>query len=107
MPPDLPVLGREKPTETSDHSRGQMMRKVCIEAIAQGTAVAKTSRSLRTKTTFSGQHYYDEGDSVDYHCPATTKGDWGRLEWPIPSCQDDPENDSSHHSSGKPRCSGT
>eukprot|EP00959_Pyramimonas_sp_CCMP1952_P213833 4474319-Pyramimonas_sp.AAC.1 len=51
MPADLPVLDHEQPTETSDHSREQMIRKICIEAIAQATAVAKTNRALRTKTT--------------------------------------------------------
>eukprot|EP00959_Pyramimonas_sp_CCMP1952_P330366 6917307-Pyramimonas_sp.AAC.1 len=41
--------------------REQMIRKVCIEAITQATAVAKANRALRTKTTITGQHYYDEG----------------------------------------------
>eukprot|EP00959_Pyramimonas_sp_CCMP1952_P144933 3034018-Pyramimonas_sp.AAC.1 len=51
MPPDLPVLDHEQPTQTSGHSRGQILRKVCIEAITQAIAVAKTNRALRTKTT--------------------------------------------------------
>eukprot|EP00959_Pyramimonas_sp_CCMP1952_P372887 7808616-Pyramimonas_sp.AAC.1 len=62
MLPDLPVLDHEQPTETSDPSREQMIRQVCIVAIAQVTAVAKTNRALRTETTVTGQHYYDEGD---------------------------------------------
>eukprot|EP00959_Pyramimonas_sp_CCMP1952_P205655 4300688-Pyramimonas_sp.AAC.1 len=41
----------ERPAETSDHSHEQIMRKVCIEAIAQAIAVARTSRALRTRTT--------------------------------------------------------
>eukprot|EP00959_Pyramimonas_sp_CCMP1952_P239975 5014976-Pyramimonas_sp.AAC.1 len=48
---DLPILDHEQPTETSDHSHEQMLRKVCIEAITQATTVAKTNRALRTKTT--------------------------------------------------------
>eukprot|EP00959_Pyramimonas_sp_CCMP1952_P089902 1881649-Pyramimonas_sp.AAC.1 len=59
---DLPVLDHGEPTETSDHSREQTIRKVCIQAITQATAVAKTKRALRIKTTVTGQHYYDEGD---------------------------------------------
>eukprot|EP00959_Pyramimonas_sp_CCMP1952_P215569 4509389-Pyramimonas_sp.AAC.1 len=43
-------------------SREQRILKGCIEAIAQATAVAKTNRALCTKTTITGQHYYDEGD---------------------------------------------
>eukprot|EP00959_Pyramimonas_sp_CCMP1952_P260480 5446676-Pyramimonas_sp.AAC.1 len=59
---DFPVLDHEQPTETSGHSRGQTIRRVSIEAIAQATAVAKTNRALRTKTTVTCQHYHDEGD---------------------------------------------
>eukprot|EP00959_Pyramimonas_sp_CCMP1952_P055757 1165178-Pyramimonas_sp.AAC.1 len=62
MLPDLPILDRERPTETVDHSREQMMRKVCTEAITQATAAAKTNRALRTETPINGQHYYGEGD---------------------------------------------
>eukprot|EP00959_Pyramimonas_sp_CCMP1952_P459080 9477674-Pyramimonas_sp.AAC.1 len=40
-------LGHEQPTETSDHSREQVIRRECIEAITQATAVAKTNRALR------------------------------------------------------------
>eukprot|EP00959_Pyramimonas_sp_CCMP1952_P139006 2909938-Pyramimonas_sp.AAC.1 len=85
MLPDVPVLDQEQPTETSDHSREQMIRKVCIEAITQATAVAKTNHALRTKTTITGQHYYDEGDLVDYQRPATTKDDWGGWNGPFRS----------------------
>eukprot|EP00959_Pyramimonas_sp_CCMP1952_P349565 7324336-Pyramimonas_sp.AAC.1 len=77
MLPDLPVLDHEQPTEASDHSREQTVRRVCIEATTQATAGAKTNRELRTKTTITGQRYYDEGDRVDYHRPTTTKDDWG------------------------------
>eukprot|EP00959_Pyramimonas_sp_CCMP1952_P029583 621137-Pyramimonas_sp.AAC.1 len=62
MLPDMPVLDHEQSTETMDHSREQTIRKVCTEAITQATAVAKTSRALRAKTTVTGPHYYDEGD---------------------------------------------
>eukprot|EP00959_Pyramimonas_sp_CCMP1952_P086797 1815504-Pyramimonas_sp.AAC.2 len=75
MLPDLPVLDHEQQTETSDHSREQTIRRVCIEAITQATAVATTNRALRTKTTITGQHYHEEGDLVDYHRPTTTKDD--------------------------------
>eukprot|EP00959_Pyramimonas_sp_CCMP1952_P304938 6382051-Pyramimonas_sp.AAC.1 len=51
--PDLPVLDHEQPPGTSDHSREQMIRAVCVEAITQATAVAKTNRAPRTKTTFT------------------------------------------------------
>eukprot|EP00959_Pyramimonas_sp_CCMP1952_P436575 9141978-Pyramimonas_sp.AAC.1 len=84
MPPDLPFLDHEQPTETSDHSREQMIRKVRIESITRATAVAKTNRALRTKTTVSGQHCYDEGGAVDYHRPTTTKDDWGGWDGPFP-----------------------
>eukprot|EP00959_Pyramimonas_sp_CCMP1952_P264218 5525189-Pyramimonas_sp.AAC.1 len=70
---DLPVLDHEQSTETSHCSREQAIRRVCIEAITQATAVARTNRALRTKTTSTGQHYYDEGDLFDYHRPKTTK----------------------------------
>eukprot|EP00959_Pyramimonas_sp_CCMP1952_P430620 9018919-Pyramimonas_sp.AAC.1 len=75
MLPDLPVLDHEQSTETSDHSRGQAIREVRIEAIKQATAVVKTNHALRIKTIVTGQHYYDGGDLVDYHRPTTTKGD--------------------------------
>eukprot|EP00959_Pyramimonas_sp_CCMP1952_P195550 4088571-Pyramimonas_sp.AAC.1 len=84
MLPDLPVLDHEQPTESSDHSREQMIRKVCIEAITQAAAVAKVNRALRIKIIFTGQHYYDEGDLVDHHRPTTTKGDWGGWNGPFP-----------------------
>eukprot|EP00959_Pyramimonas_sp_CCMP1952_P394905 8274281-Pyramimonas_sp.AAC.1 len=32
MLPDLLVLDHEQPTETSDHSREETMRRVCVEA---------------------------------------------------------------------------
>eukprot|EP00959_Pyramimonas_sp_CCMP1952_P136975 2866239-Pyramimonas_sp.AAC.1 len=89
--PDLPVLDQEQPTETSDHSRDQTIRRACIEAITQATAAAKTNRAQRTKTTFTGQHYYDEGGFVDYHRPATTRGDWGGWNGPFPVVRNDPE----------------
>eukprot|EP00959_Pyramimonas_sp_CCMP1952_P082721 1728724-Pyramimonas_sp.AAC.1 len=75
--PDLPVLDHEQPTETSDHSREHVFRRACIEAITQAIAVAKTSRALRTRTTITSQHYYDEGDLVDYHRPTRTIGEAG------------------------------
>eukprot|EP00959_Pyramimonas_sp_CCMP1952_P127646 2669886-Pyramimonas_sp.AAC.1 len=84
MLPDLPILGHEQPTETSDRSREQMIRRVCIEAITQATAVAKTNRALRTKTIVTGQHYYEKGDPVDYHRLTTTKDDWGGWNGPFP-----------------------
>eukprot|EP00959_Pyramimonas_sp_CCMP1952_P324078 6782575-Pyramimonas_sp.AAC.1 len=51
MLPDLRVLDHEHSTETSNHSREPTMRKVCIEAITQATAVAKSNRAPRTRTT--------------------------------------------------------
>eukprot|EP00959_Pyramimonas_sp_CCMP1952_P012892 272661-Pyramimonas_sp.AAC.1 len=59
MLPDLPVLDREQPTETSDNFREQVTRRACIEALTQATAVAKTNRALRTKATITGQRRYD------------------------------------------------
>eukprot|EP00959_Pyramimonas_sp_CCMP1952_P129915 2716789-Pyramimonas_sp.AAC.1 len=91
MPPDLPVLDHEQPTETSDHSREQTMRKACIETITQAAAVAKANRAFRTKTTATGQHYYDEGDLADYHRPKTKKDDWGGWDGPFPVVRNDPE----------------
>eukprot|EP00959_Pyramimonas_sp_CCMP1952_P163791 3424301-Pyramimonas_sp.AAC.1 len=61
-----------------------MIRKVCVEAIAQATAVAKTNRALRTKITVTGQHYYGEGDLFDYHRPTTATDDWGGWNGPFP-----------------------
>eukprot|EP00959_Pyramimonas_sp_CCMP1952_P267356 5589953-Pyramimonas_sp.AAC.1 len=43
--PDLPILDHGQPTETSDHSREQMIRKVCIEASTQAIALASTNRA--------------------------------------------------------------
>eukprot|EP00959_Pyramimonas_sp_CCMP1952_P156478 3272627-Pyramimonas_sp.AAC.1 len=77
MLPDWPALDHEQPIETSDRSREQVIRRVRIEGSTQAIAVAKTTRALRTKTTITGQHYYDEGDLVDHHRPTTTKDDWG------------------------------
>eukprot|EP00959_Pyramimonas_sp_CCMP1952_P142185 2976175-Pyramimonas_sp.AAC.1 len=91
MLPDLPVLDHEQPTEISDHSRAQTIRRVCIEAINQATAAAKTNRALRTKTTITGQHSYDEGHLVDYHRPTTAKDDWGGWNGPFPLVRNDPE----------------
>eukprot|EP00959_Pyramimonas_sp_CCMP1952_P384475 8057674-Pyramimonas_sp.AAC.1 len=91
MLPDLPVLDHEQPTETSDHSRGQTIRKVCIEAITQATAVAKTNRAVRTNTTVTGQRYYDEGDLVDCDRPTTAKDDWGGWNGPSPVVRNDPD----------------
>eukprot|EP00959_Pyramimonas_sp_CCMP1952_P313867 6570563-Pyramimonas_sp.AAC.1 len=91
MLPDLPVLDHEQPTETSDRSREQTIRRACIEAIAQATAVAKTNRALHTKTPITGQHYYEEGDLVDYPRPTTTKDDWGGWNGPFPLVKNDPE----------------
>eukprot|EP00959_Pyramimonas_sp_CCMP1952_P169328 3537272-Pyramimonas_sp.AAC.1 len=68
-----------------------MIRKVCVEVIAQATAAAKTNRALRTKTTISGQRYYDEGDLVDYHCGTTTKDDWRGWNGPFPVVRNDPD----------------
>eukprot|EP00959_Pyramimonas_sp_CCMP1952_P273848 5724039-Pyramimonas_sp.AAC.1 len=88
--PDLPVLEHEQPTETSDHSREQTMRRLCIAAITQATAAAKTNRALRTKTTITGQHYFDEGDLVDFHRPATTKDDRGGWNGSFSAVKTDP-----------------
>eukprot|EP00959_Pyramimonas_sp_CCMP1952_P036528 764628-Pyramimonas_sp.AAC.1 len=62
---------------------------MCIRDRA--TAVAKTSRALRTKTTITGPHYYDEGDLVDYHRPTIAKDDWGGWNAPFPAVKNDPE----------------
>eukprot|EP00959_Pyramimonas_sp_CCMP1952_P303119 6342548-Pyramimonas_sp.AAC.1 len=67
------------------------MRRVCIEAITQATAVAN-NRAPRTKTLITGQHYYDEGDLVDYHRPTTTKDDWAGWNGPFPVVRNDPES---------------
>eukprot|EP00959_Pyramimonas_sp_CCMP1952_P216590 4530258-Pyramimonas_sp.AAC.1 len=77
MLPDLPVLDRERQTETSYHTRERTIRRVSVEVIKQAAAMAKTSGAFRIKTTVAGQHYYNEGDSVDYHRPTTSKDDWG------------------------------
>eukprot|EP00959_Pyramimonas_sp_CCMP1952_P292546 6118517-Pyramimonas_sp.AAC.1 len=65
------------------HSPEQTIRRVCIEAITRATAVAKSNRALRTKTTITGQHYYAEGDLVGYHRPTTAKEDWGGWSGPF------------------------
>eukprot|EP00959_Pyramimonas_sp_CCMP1952_P394590 8267567-Pyramimonas_sp.AAC.1 len=91
MLPELLILEHDQPTETSDHSREQRMRKVCIEAITQATGVAKTKCALRTRTTITGQHYYDEGDVVEYYRPTTTKDDWGGWNGPSPVARNDSE----------------
>eukprot|EP00959_Pyramimonas_sp_CCMP1952_P360136 7540951-Pyramimonas_sp.AAC.1 len=105
MLPDAPVLDREQSTDTSDHSREQTIHRVRIAAITQATAAAKTNCALRTKTTITGQHYYDEGALVDYHRLATTKADWGGWNGPFPAAKNDPGNGSSHHPSRQPTCS--
>eukprot|EP00959_Pyramimonas_sp_CCMP1952_P422051 8841361-Pyramimonas_sp.AAC.1 len=87
MLPDLPVLDHEQPTDTSYHSREQTIRWICIGAITQATAGAKTNRALRTKTTITGQRYYGEGYLVDLPSPYNREGRLGRLEWPVPSCK--------------------
>eukprot|EP00959_Pyramimonas_sp_CCMP1952_P288330 6029262-Pyramimonas_sp.AAC.1 len=91
MLPDLPILDHEQPTETSDQSREQMMRKARIEATSQAAAVAKTNRALRTKITTTCQHYYDDGNLVDYHRPTTAEDDWGGWNGPFPVARNDPE----------------
>eukprot|EP00959_Pyramimonas_sp_CCMP1952_P307211 6430110-Pyramimonas_sp.AAC.1 len=91
MLPDLLVLDHEQPMETSDHSREQVIRKVCTGAFTQATAVAKTSRESRTKTTIAGQHFYAEGDLVDYHRRTTTKDDWGDWNGPFPVVRQGPD----------------
>eukprot|EP00959_Pyramimonas_sp_CCMP1952_P330467 6919886-Pyramimonas_sp.AAC.1 len=68
-----------------------MIRRVWIEAITQATAAAKTNRALRTKAAITGQHYYDEGDLVDHHRPATTKDDCEGWNGPFPVVKNDPE----------------
>eukprot|EP00959_Pyramimonas_sp_CCMP1952_P430846 9023238-Pyramimonas_sp.AAC.1 len=90
MLPDLPILDHEQPTDASDHSREQMIRKVCIEAITQATAAAKINPALLAKTTTTGQHYYDEGDLFDYHRPTTTKDDWRGWNGPFSIVRNDP-----------------
>eukprot|EP00959_Pyramimonas_sp_CCMP1952_P168741 3525324-Pyramimonas_sp.AAC.1 len=107
MLPDLPVLDHEGPTDSWDHSREQTMRKVFSEAITQATAVAQTNRALRTETTVTGQHYYDEGDLVVYRRPTTTKDDCGGWSGTSPVVKNDPEKGSSHHSNWQSPCSGT
>ena len=91
MLPDLPALDYEHETDTSDHTREEVIRRVSLEAITQATAVAKANRALRTKTSITGQHYYREGDLVDYHRPTTTKDDWGGWNGPFPVVKNDPD----------------
>eukprot|EP00959_Pyramimonas_sp_CCMP1952_P235529 4922104-Pyramimonas_sp.AAC.1 len=81
------------------------MRKVCIAAITQATAVAKINRALRTESIVIGQHYYDDGNLVDYHRPTTTKDDWRGSHGPFPGVKNDPGKGSSHRPSGQSRCS--
>ena len=78
-----PLFSIMNRTETSDHGRERKIRQISAEAIAQATAVAKTSRALRTRTTIVGQHYYHKSDLVDYRRPqrpVTTGG----MEWSMP-----------------------
>eukprot|EP00959_Pyramimonas_sp_CCMP1952_P267936 5601967-Pyramimonas_sp.AAC.1 len=49
------------------------------------------AKVLRTKTTITVQHYYDEGGLVDYHRPTTTKDDRGGWSGPFPVTRDDPD----------------
>eukprot|EP00959_Pyramimonas_sp_CCMP1952_P409733 8586784-Pyramimonas_sp.AAC.1 len=91
MLPDLPVPDHEQQTVASDHVREQGIRWVNIEAITQSTATAKTNRALRSTTTITVQHYYDEGDLVDYHRPTTTKDDGGGWNGPFPVVRGDPD----------------
>eukprot|EP00959_Pyramimonas_sp_CCMP1952_P038398 803400-Pyramimonas_sp.AAC.1 len=55
----------------------------------------------------TGQHYYDEGDLVDFHRPRTTKDDWGGWEGPFPVVRDIPEKGSGHHPGRQSRSSST
>ena len=38
-----------------------------------------------------GQHYYQEGDIVDYHRPTATKDGWGGWNGPFRVVRNDPE----------------
>ena len=91
MLPDFPVLDHEQETETSDHNREHIIRRISLEAITQATAVAKANRALRTKTTITGQHSYTVGDLVDYHRTTATKDDWGGWNGPYPVARNDPD----------------
>lgn len=51
MLPDLSVLDHEQPTETADHSREQVIRRACTEAITEAPAVTTTNLALRIQTT--------------------------------------------------------
>ena len=75
--PDLENLDFPKTGELSDTQRGQRIREVAIEAITQATAVAKTKRALKAKTTPDGAHEYKTGDLIDYHRPTTNKDEEG------------------------------
>eukprot|EP00959_Pyramimonas_sp_CCMP1952_P108231 2263008-Pyramimonas_sp.AAC.1 len=66
-------------------------RWVSVEVIAQATAIAHISRALRTRTTFAGQHYFNEGDLVVYHRLTTRKDDWGGWNGPFPVVRNDPD----------------
>eukprot|EP00959_Pyramimonas_sp_CCMP1952_P051106 1067978-Pyramimonas_sp.AAC.1 len=89
MLPDLPAW------TTSSRRKHRIIlvsrRYAGYVAITQATALAKNNRALRTKTTITGQHHYDEGDLVDYHRLTTAKDDWGGWNGPFPVVKNDPE----------------
>eukprot|EP00959_Pyramimonas_sp_CCMP1952_P265541 5552220-Pyramimonas_sp.AAC.1 len=68
-----------------------MIRRACVEAITHASAVTKTNRALWTKTTVTGQYYYDEGELVNYHRPTTATDDWGGWSGPAPVARNDPD----------------
>ena len=75
--PDLENIDFPSKGENTDGNREQRIRETAIEAITQSTAVSKTTRALKSKTTADGAREYKVGDLVDYHRPPATTDEHG------------------------------
>ena len=74
-----------------DTGREQRIRLSAMEAITQSTAVAKTNRALKAKTTIDGSRLFNPGDLIDYYRPTATKDEFGGWNGPYPVVRNVPD----------------
>ena len=67
------------------------MREISIAAITQSTAVSKTNRALKAKTTIDGSRLFKKDDLIDYYRTPNVKDEFGGWNGPVSVTRNEPD----------------
>ena len=89
--PDLEMPNFDGPGGTAGHARERRVREISRAAITRSSAVSKTNRALKAKTTIDGSRLFKKDDLIDYYRTPNAKDEFGGWNGPVSVIRNEPD----------------